>query len=150
MKITLIEEGSEIPIKGEESVASSSGVESRSSLSTTPVDEEPPNKPSDSHYSTRGVKVQYISDEDDDYTLKGNAKKKRKTGCRTKAIKQEPGRDYGGVYKPPKKRVIRKLDPKRCQVCCQHLHDPNLKVTYSYLLTTDCMFIVIDILYCWI
>ena len=129
MKITLIEEGPEIPIKGEESAASSSGVESGSSLSTTPVDEEPPNKPSDSHYSTRGVKVRYISDEDDDYTPKANAKKKRKTGGRTRAVKQEPGRDNGGVYKPSKKRVIRKLDPKRCQDCRQRLDDSNLKVT---------------------
>jgi len=133
MKITLIEEGPEIAIKGEESVASSSGVESCNILSTTPVEEEPPNKPSDSHYSTRGVKVWYISHEDDDYTPKGNAKKKRKTGGRTRAGKQQPSRDNGRVYKPLKKRVIRKLDPKLCQDCSQRHDDQNLKVTFNIL-----------------
>jgi hypothetical protein len=80
-----------------------------------------------------GAGVRYVSDEDLDYTHKGNAKKKRKTNGRTRAVKQEPARDNGGVYKPSKKRVYRKLDPNRCQDCRQRLDDPNLKVTTEFL-----------------
>ena len=135
MIITEIDQGagcSIISVK-EESVASSSGVESGESGKTTPVEEE---VKLEDHRSTRGVKVRYASDEDDEYTPKGNPSKKRKTGGRGKgraAVVKPEARDNGGVYKPSKKRIRKKVDPNRCQDCRQRIDDPNLKVPLSEL-----------------
>ena len=91
----------------------------------------------ENHYSTRGIKVRYVSDpEDDDFDSNGNSKKKKKISVR--ASKKRPSllvkkeaRDNGGVYQPSKKKVYRKVDPNRCQDCRQRLDDPNLKVLYT-------------------
>lgn len=69
-------------------------------------------------YSTRGVKIKYQSDGDDDFEPEVN-KKQRRRGARIKA--ELP--DIGG-YKPTKKRM--RKDPTRCHVCRQKLDDPKL------------------------
>ena len=86
----------------------------------------------ESHYSTRGIKVRYVSDGDeDDYDSNGNTKKKHKmTGVKASrvTVKKEARDNNSGVYQPSKKKIYRKVDPNRCQDCRQRLDDPNLKV----------------------
>lgn len=94
--------------------------------SSTPIIESKPL--SESHYSTRGIKVRYVSDDQGaEYDSNGNSKKKKRTS--RVAVKKE-ARDNGGVYQPSKKKIYKKIDPSRCQDCRQHLDDSNLKVNH--------------------
>jgi len=96
--------------------------------SSTPVETKPI---IENYYSTRGIKVRYVSDDDekDDFDFKGNSKKKKKSSVRaSKVMVKQETRDNGGVYQPSKKKVYRKVDPNRCQDCRQRFDDSNLKV----------------------
>ena len=67
---------------------------------------------------TRGIKISYASD--DEFSTKTSPKRRRKDVM----VKDEkPG---NGIYKPSKKKIIRKVDPNRCTVCRQRLDDPSL------------------------
>ena len=72
-------------------------------------------------YATRGVKVRYVSDSDE---FEEPTKKKVKKGS---AKEQYVYGKENGIYKPSKKRINRKVDPNRCEVCRQRLDDPELK-----------------------
>lgn len=97
-------------------VESSSNCNSASQEDSKPLPETTKRK---SSYSTRGVKIKYQSDGEDDFEPEVEKKMRKTRGSRVKA--ELP--DIGG-YKPSKKK--RRKDPTRCHVCRQKLDDPNL------------------------
>ena len=42
---------------------------------------------------------------------------------KSKAVKKEDGRWENPIYQPKKKRIIKKVDPGRCQVLHHHHHN---------------------------